>query len=84
MMAELRDKVKSGEELWRVSNHSSPLATPVFIGVSGESVKSEEQVGLHKLKVFSQSQLENGKWRQVEIFLPTYHFVPGNGKKLPQ
>ena len=27
--------VKSGEELWRVVDHSSPLATPVFIGVSG-------------------------------------------------
>ena len=34
--------VKSGEELWRVVRHSSPLAIPVFIGVSGELVKSEE------------------------------------------
>ena len=34
-----------GEEWWRVVKsgaNSSPLATPVFIGVSGESVKSEE------------------------------------------
>ena len=30
------------EEWWRVVEHSSPLAPPVFIGVSGESVKSEE------------------------------------------
>ena len=42
MMTELRNKVKSGEEWWRVNKHSSPLTTPVFIGVSGESVKSEE------------------------------------------
>ena len=35
-------KVKSGEELWRVGAHSSPLTPPVFIGISGEKVKSEE------------------------------------------
>ena len=35
-------KVKSGEEWWRVVRHSSPLATPVFIGVSADLVKSEE------------------------------------------
>ena len=35
-------KVKSGEEWWRVVRNSSPLATPVFIGVSADSVKSEE------------------------------------------
>ena len=32
---EMEEGVKSGEELWRVVDHSSPLATPVFIGVSG-------------------------------------------------
>ena len=35
-------KVKSGEEWWRVVRNSSPLATPVFIGVSTDLVKSEE------------------------------------------
>ena len=35
-------KVKSGEEWWRVVRHSSPLATPVFIGGSADLVKSEE------------------------------------------
>ena len=35
-------KVKSGEEWWRVGAHSSPLTPPVFIGISGEKVKSEE------------------------------------------
>ena len=34
--------VKRGEEWWRVGRHSSPLATPVFIGVSDDLVKSEE------------------------------------------
>ena len=34
--------VKSGEEWRRVVRHSSPLATPVFIGVSADLVKSEE------------------------------------------
>ena len=34
--------IYDGEEWWRVNKHSSPLTTPVFIGVSGESVKSEE------------------------------------------
>ena len=31
-----------GEEWWRVKHNSSPLATPVFIGVSADLVKSEE------------------------------------------
>ena len=31
-----------GEEWWRVVRNSSPLATPVFIGVSANLVKSEE------------------------------------------
>ena len=31
-----------GEEWWRVVRNSSPLATPVFIGVSADLVKSEE------------------------------------------
>ena len=35
-------KVKSSEEWWRVKAHSSPLTPPVFIGISGERVKSEE------------------------------------------
>ena len=35
-------KVKGGEEWWRVKDHSSPLTPPVFIGISGEKVKSEE------------------------------------------
>ena len=40
--AKTSKKVKSGEELWRVKDHSSPLTPPVFIGISGEKVKSEE------------------------------------------
>ena len=28
--------------------------------------------------------IPNGDGRPPEIFLPTHHFVPGNGKKLPQ
>ena len=35
-------EVKSGEEWWKVSKHSSPPESPVFIGVSGEKVKGEE------------------------------------------
>ena len=36
------ENFKKSEELWRVGTHSSPLTPPVFIGISGEKVKSEE------------------------------------------
>ena len=35
-------RVKSGEGWVKSQRHSSPLESPVFIGVSGEKVKGEE------------------------------------------
>ena len=86
-MYELRDKVKGG---WRVVKgwaNPSPLTTPVFIGVSGEKVKGkiESKVfpGQNTLPAVGK-HIPNGDGRPPENFLPTHHFMPGNGKKLPQ
>ena len=73
---------------WRVVTHSSPLIPPVFIGVSGKMVKSEEwnrEWDFYKQNspYAAESHRANHQDSPVEIFLPTYRFLPGNGTILP-
>ena len=90
MMAELRYKVKGG---WRVGEGlKAPFTSrnpSVYRGFrrKGEGWRVKSRVGFLQAKTtFLTARMlrANGSGRQVEIFLPTYHFVPGNGKKLPQ
>jgi hypothetical protein len=57
----------------------------VFIGVSSDLVKSEIESRIFTGKTAqAASPIPNHDDSPVEIFLPTYYFVPGNGAKLPQ
>ena len=64
-MAELCNKVKSGEERWRVKSRA------------GFFSRKPTPPATRKL-------LPNRSNSPIEIYLPTYYFMPGNGTILPQ
>ena len=62
----------------------SPLTTPVFIGVSGEKVKGKIESRIFLTQKQLRKLLPNRSHSPIEIYLPTYDFLPGNGTILPQ
>ena len=83
MMTGLRNKVKGG---WRVSS-TLHLSQPQCL--SGFQAKRWRVKGKIESRFFlTQKQLRkllpNRSHSPIEIYLPTYYFMPGNGTILPQ
>ena len=81
------------EEWWRVVKSGLPLFTSRNPNVyRGFRLIREEWRVKTRVRFFTSKttlpaagkHIPNGDGRPPEIFLPTHHFAPGNGKKLPQ
>ena len=86
MMAELCNKVKSGEEWTSTLHLSQPQCLSGFQGNLWR-VKSEIESGVFLTQTDStcnQKASANRNNSPIEIYLPTHYFLPGNGTILPQ
>ena len=90
MMAGLLDKVKGrwrvGEGLHQPFTSHNPSVYRGFRR-KGEGWRVKLRVRFFTSKTtlpVAGKHIPNGDGRPTDFFLPTHHFVPGNGKKLPQ
>ena len=84
MMAELCNKVKSGEECLFTLHLSQPQC---LSGFQGNLWRVKSRVGFFSRKPTppaTRKLLPNRSNSPIEIYLPTYYFMPGNGTILPQ
>ena len=93
MMTELRNKVKSGEEWWRVVKSEQALFTShnpsVYRGFRGicEEWRVKSRVGFFSRKPTppaTRKLLPNRSNSPLEIYITTHYFLPSNGTILPQ